>query len=96
MLDLGTLGGDASTAFALSNDGHVVGGADLKPGQFHAFRWSREGGMRDLGTLGGPNSTARALNDSGDVVGDAEVTPGVTHAFLWHDGKMRDLGDPNG
>lgn len=54
---LGTLGGDNSIPFWITNTGDVIGVSDT--GQFdsfgnpidHAFRWSK-GEMQDLGILG--------------------------------------------
>jgi probable HAF family extracellular repeat protein len=54
MIDLGTLGGDNSTALWINDAGEVVGEADLpsaNPDVHHAFLW-RNGVMIDLGTLG--------------------------------------------
>src|SRR5262245_31925469 len=60
VVDLGTLGGDASTGMALNDLGHVVGDSTTAAGQTHAFLW-RNGHMIDLGTLGGTVSTALAI-----------------------------------
>lgn len=90
-VDLGTLGGDYSAAYALSDRDQVVGKADTTDfGSTHAFSW-QAGQMTDLGTLGGANSLAMAVNDAGQVVGYSE-TGDATHAFLWQNGTMRDLG----
>jgi probable HAF family extracellular repeat protein len=78
IIDLGTLGGNDSRAFAINDEGQIVGGAlnDVPdpfsmPGlgqQARAFLWQK-GAMRDLGTLGGPDSFAALINDRGQVVG---------------------------
>jgi len=80
--DLGTLGGNASSAGAVNNRGQVAGGAlntipdpyaglFFVPGatQVHAFRWTKSHGMQDLGTLGGPDSTAFEINERGQIAG---------------------------
>lgn len=88
IVDLGTLGGAESRAYALNNRGQVAGQADtaeLKSGGdpiHHAFQW-QAGRMQDLGTLGGDNSTARGENDLGEVVGDSDRHSGRSGAFRW-------------
>lgn len=91
MADLGTLGGPTSVAYALNEQGQVVGSAELSSGSPHAFLW-KNGAMQDLGTLGGDASIAYDINESGQVVGTSTLASGVWHAFLWEDGSMRDLG----
>lgn len=54
--DIGTLGGDFSTAFKIGNSGVAIGGATYSgetPLEPHAFVWDETNGMRDIGTLGG-------------------------------------------
>jgi probable HAF family extracellular repeat protein len=96
--DLGNLGGETgqaggNIAYAINNQGQVVGNSDL-PGDttFHAFLWTRRTGMQDLGALSGDvASTSISINDAGWVVGlslDANSQP---RAFLWEKGLMTDL-----
>jgi probable HAF family extracellular repeat protein len=56
--DLGTLGGNFSQAFGMSNSGAVGGAATLANGQMHPFVWVN-GVMMDLGLLGGSNGAAQ-------------------------------------
>lgn len=85
LTDLGTLGGNASSANAVNNRGQVAGAAlNTIPDpytsnfnnffiggatQVHAFRWTRSEGMQDLGTLGGTDSAAFSINERGQIAG---------------------------
>lgn len=92
IIDLGTLGGNDSSAFAINNHGQIVGGAlnDIPdpfsfPGlatQARAFLW-QNGVMRDLGTLGGPDAFATSINDRGQIAGISmtDSTPNATTGF---------------
>jgi len=70
LTDLGTLGGNNSIPFWITNAGDVIGLSDT--GQFdtfgnpidQAFRW-RKGGMQDLGTLGDVNSVGLGATTKG-------------------------------
>jgi len=86
MTDLGTLGGDSSEAWAVSDTGKVVGSAQTAEDVWHAFLWE-DGGMTDLGTLGGDGSCALGINNSGQVVGWS-MAPGDPN-------EVMDPNDPN-
>jgi len=102
IIDLGTLGGHISRAWAINSAGVVVGGA-LIPGDYvyHAFAW-RDGVMTDLGTLAVPvlneiyGSIAYGIAPDGRIVGWSETAHGVQHATLWDDGTIIDLGTLGG
>lgn len=98
MIDLGTLGGNGSTALAVNGLGQVVGWSYVvdkhgDPAGSHAFLWNG-GNLIDLGTLGGKISGARAINDAGWVMGYSEtgdvyyddgspIPLPVQHPFVW-------------
>ena len=87
LIDLGTLGGDNGMVFNISENGDVVGIADLpSPQPHHGFLW-RHGVMTDLGTLG-RTSSAIAINSRGQVVGASRIddTPNNFRAILWENG----------
>ncbi|MEP7226269.1 MAG: hypothetical protein ABI785_02825, partial [Gemmatimonadales bacterium] len=100
-IDLGTLGLRDSRAYAVSQEGVIVGesqavrtpptgGVDL----WSAFVWV-EGVMRGL--EGPPNfdnslNGARAVNSRRQVVGFVHTDGGDTHAFLWDGDLAIDLG----
>ena len=85
LTDLGTLGGNASSANAVNSRGQVAGEAlnripDLYTSDFNnffisgatqvrAFRWTKSRGMQDLGTLGGTDSAAFSINERGQIAG---------------------------
>ncbi|HUD65339.1 MAG TPA: hypothetical protein VMQ17_12200 [Candidatus Sulfotelmatobacter sp.] len=93
--DLGTLGGDNSIPYWITDRGDVIGVSDT--GQFdrfgnpidHAFRW-RKGIMQDLGTLGDVDSVGLGGNNKGAVVGNNSYN--INHALLWYNGAVADLG----
>ena len=93
LVNLGTLGGPYSAAYALNAQETVVGKADTEEaGATHAFAWTESDGMTDLGTLGGANSVAYGVSDTGRIVGASDVDSlGSRHAFLYADGRMQDL-----
>jgi probable HAF family extracellular repeat protein len=83
MVDLGSLGG-ASQAFAVSDQGHVIGASGTANGDVHAFWWTKTSGMVDLGTVGGTASVAFAVNAHGQAAGHSYTAGNIAqHAVLW-------------
>jgi probable HAF family extracellular repeat protein len=93
VIDLGTLGGEYSSAYAINNAGQIVGYAYTTGSEvFHAFMVVAGQPMVDLGTLGGSYSRAYAINAVGQVVGQAYLAGDASaHAFLYQNGAMKDL-----
>jgi probable HAF family extracellular repeat protein len=104
MVDLGTLAGAESEAFAINSSGQVTGySSTANFGAFHAFVWTpttpggTTGSMLDLGTLAGASdsSIGHGINSSGHVVGQSEVVVNDisrSHAFMYTRGRgMVDL-----
>lgn len=98
MVDLGTLGGPASYAYAVNSSGWVAGDSDISSGlAFHAFVYDGRR-MRDLGTLDKGTylySSAYDVNDAGVVVGYSDMRNGDSHAFIYRPGKDRRIVDLN-
>jgi probable HAF family extracellular repeat protein len=99
MTDLGTLGGDSSSATALNDKGQVVGWSGTTPGggalafdpSARAFVWDG-GTMVSLGGLdGGSISSAAAINNNGAIVGYAIDAKNEQRAVIWENGAIVDL-----
>jgi probable HAF family extracellular repeat protein len=82
MVNLGTLGGDWSTAWDINDHSQVVGYSSIGSGNTRAFLWDREYGLIELPTLGG-NSLARAINNNGQIVGYSYDSEGQFYPVLW-------------
>ena len=77
---------------AINAHGEVAGYGDLPDGTYHAFRWTRTGGLEDLGANGEWFAQAFGINDNGDVVGVYLDAGFNTHGFLApRGGGMQDL-----
>src|SRR6266566_1305463 len=96
IIDLGTLGGDESTARDINNLGQVVGAAQAKDGNFHAFVWSPCDGMSDLKVPALYDASATAINDHGQIIGTADYDAGLVgeQAFLYSGGQIQFLPRP--
>lgn len=98
VINLGSLGGEGSSALGINDAGTVVGWATTSAGQRHAFMYNN-GLMTDLGTLvGGTASEAHAINDQDVIVGSSEINglgggfPEIRQGFIWQQGKMNPAG----
>jgi probable HAF family extracellular repeat protein len=97
VVDLGTLGGNATFALDINDRGAVTGnsrtGATTLP--LIAFRW-KSGEMISLGVLPGSNAFSRgyAINNAGVIAGESDNN--VPRAFRWKAGVLEDLGTLGG
>jgi probable HAF family extracellular repeat protein len=83
-IDLGTLGGEFSSAAGINDHGAVVGQANTTEGSMRGFVW-RHGVMTALGVLadGENGSRANDINNHGWVVGASDAAGGEFHAVIW-------------
>lgn len=94
--DLGTFGGDYSSAADINNNGQIVGEAKTSDGLSRAFLY-QNGTMTNLGTIDGySESVASGINSSGQIVGtamnDLPYPMLDNRAFLYSNGTMTNLG----
>jgi len=91
-VDLGTLGGASTLAYALNDNGDVVGASQTAAGEWHAFVW-KNGVMRDLG-LPYLSSKAQAITNSGVISGIVSAQAGEerSRVFRWDAGTLTELG----
>lgn len=94
-VDLGTLGGASSNAFAINDLGEVVGVADAPNFISRGFLW-QDGVMTEIGTFGGATSIAFGINNSTQIVGYATQANNQRRAFLWENGTLTNLGTLGG
>ena len=94
LVDLGTLGGENSSAAAVNNAGQIVGTSDTTvANKSHAFLYE-DGVMQDLGAFPGEKSYALDINEAGVVVGysyDTSLGYGRITPAIWVDGEITDL-----
>ncbi|MBL8177866.1 MAG: hypothetical protein JNK48_24520 [Bryobacterales bacterium] len=80
--DLGTLGGNSSIAYSISENGFIAGTSDISTGEFHAFFWDGST-MHDLGALAGGYSWGAGVNSSRYTVGYSYDAQFNQTGMLW-------------
>ncbi|MEU7001378.1 hypothetical protein [Nonomuraea sp. NPDC046570] len=100
--DLGTLGGNWSTAVAINDRGEVLGESAMDAGGVFSrgFVWSAATGMRPLREEGSGGATPADINDAGLIVGEYGCSSpyGDSYAGVWqgYDSRPLRLPDPGG
>ena len=92
--NLGTLGGSTSTAYAVNDNGQVVGSANIT-GNAHADPFLYSNGVMTNVWKGGTKygATAVAINDDGHFVVNHNLdTNGDTESYFWDGTLLTDLG----
>jgi len=79
--DLGTLGGDRSSAYGINNRGVVVGISTTPDGATRGFIYE-EGMLSEIATFGGRDSFAYSISDIGTATGRAQDARGDFRAFV--------------
>lgn len=92
-IDLGTLGGQESTAQGINDAGQIVGWSLLPDGSLRAALW-QNGTITNLGS-GANFSFATAINNKGQIVGSS-TGPNNARAYMWYQGEMINLGTIDG
>lgn len=99
VIDLGSLSGNQTHAYALNSSGNVVGASYTNYGGFgpRPFLYSN-GSMHDIGNISGCTfGTAYGINSAGQVVGmGTSDTTHYEHGFLYSGGIVQDLGTLGG
>ncbi len=105
IIDMGTLGGNESIAWAVNSAELSAGcAANDVPDDNSAFGWGTQtraflyqnGTMTDIGTLGGTDACATMLNDAGQVAGFSYTADGNFDTFFYNNGHMIDMGNLGG
>jgi len=79
LINLGSLGGDYSSALAINDHGEIVGFSRASDGTLHAFLY-QNGLLSNLDARPGDQSIASAINDAGRIVG-SRLSNAVTNEF---------------
>lgn len=95
--EIASLGGYATVATALNDQGQVAGYSSLSAWDYRAFIY-QNGVTSLIGSPGGPDQTSGAfdINQRGQVVGEWVDAQLHKRAFLYADGVMTDLGTLGG
>jgi len=96
IVDLGTLGGNSSTAYGLNDLGQIVGSSDTGQRTSHAFLWEA-GRMTDLDSGDARDSAAYSINNAVQIAGVYSAPDRNTRGFLYSAGTVTVLSQaPHG
>lgn len=87
--NVGMLAGHVNAeAYAINNNGEIVGYSEDANGARHATYWDGVGGMIDMHTAmsASGSSIPWDISDNGLVVGQASINPGLPKGFVWEVG----------
>lgn len=94
LIDLGLLGGAASVAHAINDQGVIIGSYQMVSGANvidRGFRWER-GVSQDLGGLSaGLGCIPYGINNGGVIVGSSVGNSGNPEPFIWRNGAISTL-----
>jgi probable HAF family extracellular repeat protein len=94
IIDIGTLGGRTTNAYAISSGGKIAGKSQISTGEWHAFIWDEVGGMRDLGVI---NGDIISVNDNDEIASQSRPVSQIMHSFFWNETHgMIDIGTLGG
>jgi probable HAF family extracellular repeat protein len=91
VIDLGGLGGTATTGYSINNVGLITGWAQTSAGDSHAFTSTGSGSPTDLNPSTATESMAYGANGAGTVVGTSYVG-GQGQATVWTSTGVQTLG----
>lgn len=97
MTDLGSFGGDYSSAIDINDNGQIVGTYGwISKGRAHGFTW-QNGTMSDLEDVNSTDNVQVAeINSTGEIAGSRQIGGGGDwQAFRWDNGVFTNLGDLN-
>lgn len=86
IVDVGTLGGDHSYAYAINEHGQVVGSSQITTEEYRAFIWD----SNVMTELSDQESWASGINDNGQVVG-AYIESNQDKPCFWLNGELTAL-----
>ncbi len=97
IVDLGTLNGEWSAAYAINDSDQIVGLSDTPRGLSHTFLYSK-GRMNDLSPLTGLLSEPLGINNSGQVAGGIMAANGLMYPAIYnrHNGNIMVAGSLGG
>ena len=98
VLDVPRADGENSIAADVNDRGWVVGSSGTSGWPADRQAWIWHGGQaRPLpGLPGGAGTAARRISDNGVIAGTAITAAGHAHPVRWIDGRLEDLGLPDG